>query len=220
MESKTKVRGPGRTTKADWIRVALDTLIDQGVEQVKVLTLASKLNCARSSFYWYFKDRSELLGTLLKHWVATNTQTIVDSANQPADTITQALAHLYVVWNNADNFDTDLDFAIRDWARRDDKVKRAVDINDVELITSITEMFIRHNYPIDEADARARIVYFTQIGYNALDQREAWDTRMSRCRLCLFCMTGVKPSEQDVNYLVMAGQPRKRSTQSMELDMA
>ena len=49
MDLKTRVRGPGRTTKEDWINIALHTLITEGVEQVKILTLANKLNCARSS---------------------------------------------------------------------------------------------------------------------------------------------------------------------------
>ncbi|MEO0751745.1 MAG: hypothetical protein AAFY25_08070 [Pseudomonadota bacterium] len=38
-DSKKKGRGPGRTTRDDWIRVALDTLISDGEEQVKVLVL-------------------------------------------------------------------------------------------------------------------------------------------------------------------------------------
>lgn len=202
VDEKTKVRGPGRTTKEDWINIALSTLINEGIEQVKILTLANKLNCARSSFYWYFRNRSELLRSLLNHWADTNTQILIDAANQPANTITSALAKLYDGWLQEEHFNTALDFAIRDWARRDDKVKRAVQENDLTLIAAITKMFQTHNFAPNEADVRARMVYFTQIGYDTLDHGESWEVRASRARLYLFCMTGVEPSEEEVRFLV------------------
>jgi len=82
-EEKINVRGPGRTSKADWINIAMQTLVEEGIDQVKVLTLSTKLNCARSSFYWYFKNRSELLDSLLNQWDDTNTPTIVKGAQRP-----------------------------------------------------------------------------------------------------------------------------------------
>jgi AcrR family transcriptional regulator len=47
-----KGRGPQRHTKDDWIKIALETLIAEGVENVKVMVLSAKLGTARSSFYW------------------------------------------------------------------------------------------------------------------------------------------------------------------------
>ncbi len=202
MDLKTRVRGPGRTTKEDWINIALHTLITEGVEQVKILTLANKLNCARSSFYWYFRNRSDLLRALLKHWANTNTQILIEATEKPADSITQALAQLYDGWLREGNFNTALDFAIRDWARRDEKIKKDVQENDDRLIEAIARMFLNHSFAPDEADVRARMVYYTQIGYDTLDHGESWETRASRARLYLHCMTGAEPSDNEVDYLV------------------
>ena len=80
-DNKLRGRGPGRTTREDWIQIALDTLISEGVDSVKVLVLAQKLDCARSSFYWYFKNRTDLLDSLLDYWQITNTRALVTSAN-------------------------------------------------------------------------------------------------------------------------------------------
>jgi len=47
--------------------MALDTLISEGVENVKILLLSAKLETARSSFYWHFENREDLLDTLLEY---------------------------------------------------------------------------------------------------------------------------------------------------------
>lgn len=196
--AKKKGRGPGRTTREDWIQIALETLIADGIERVKVLVLADKLGCARSSFYWYFQDRADLLGSLLEHWEMTNTRAILDGAGQEAATINAALGHLLASWVGPGKFDTRLDFAVRDWARRSAHVRRALDLSDAARIGAIFEMFLRHGYARSEADVRARIVYFTQIGYDALDQRESWERRIERVRDYLYCHTGVAPSDAEV----------------------
>lgn len=198
---KPRGRGPGRTTREDWIEIALDTLISDGVDSVKVLALAQKLDCARSSFYWYFKNRTDLLNSLLDHWQTTNTRALVASASKPANSISQALANVFGCWVSGGQFDTQMDFAIREWARRSGTVRRAVDISDAARIDALSGMFQRFDYQASEAETRARIVYFTQIGYDALDQRENVDLRRSRARDWLFCLTGAEPTADEVHAL-------------------
>ena len=62
--------GNVKVTKVDWVAMALDVLVSDGVERVKVLALAEQMGVSRSSFYWYFKSRQDLLDTLLLHWRA------------------------------------------------------------------------------------------------------------------------------------------------------
>ena len=195
------VRGPARTTREDWLNTAIDTLITEGVDQVKVLTLSQKLGCARSSFYWYFKNRTELLDALLDHWAATNTKVLIEAAGAKSDTICFALGHLLAAWVSKGNFDTKLDFAVRDWARRSGSVRRVLDLNEGARLEAIAAMFRRFDYPYGEADVRARIVYFTQIGYDLQDTHESWETRVARGRDYLFCLTGCEPSEEEVQFL-------------------
>lgn len=197
-EKGSRGRGPGRMTREQWMQIALDTLISDGVESVKVLVLAEKLKCARSSFYWYFSNRSELLDSLLDHWQSTNTNALVEAAKKPADSVNFALGNLYSCWVSDGSFDTRLDFAVRDWAKRSGTVRRALDISDSVRISAIADMFERYDYPKSEADVRGRTVYFTQIGYDALDQRESLEVRIARGRDYLFCMTGRAPSEEEI----------------------
>lgn len=198
-----KTRGPGRTTREDWMQAALALLIAEGVDSVKILMLAEQLDCARSSFYWFFKNRAELLDALLDHWDRLNTAALIEAANQPSATITEALARLYASWEAPGGYDTALDFAVRGWARKEPAVDRRLRASDDARITALAGMFQRHGYAEAEADVRARIVYFTQIGYAFLDQGESAALRMSRSRDYLTCLTGKTPSDTE---LVLANE--------------
>lgn len=183
-------RGPQRTSREDWIEAALDTLISEGVDSVKVLLIAEKLSCARSSFYWYFKNRAELLDALLDHWQSTNAKSIVSKSLEPATSINAALINVFECWIDESLFDTRLDFAIREWARRSGTVRRAMDISDSYILDALTQMFERYDFEKAEAEVRARIVYYTQIGYNRMDPQEAMEQRVRRGPNYIYCMTG------------------------------
>ena len=49
-EPAKKYEANVKATRDDWLKVALDTLISEGVDQVKVLPLGNKLGVSRSSF--------------------------------------------------------------------------------------------------------------------------------------------------------------------------
>ncbi|WP_298839554.1 TetR/AcrR family transcriptional regulator [uncultured Roseobacter sp.] len=199
--SGTGGRNVRRITKDDWIRIALDTLISEGEENVKVLLLSAKMDTSRSSFYWHFDSRADLLDELLEHWRSTNTRVIVDAAAAPADTINAAIVNFFASWISKGSFDTRLDFAVRDWARRSGSVRALLDRSDNQRLAALTAMFARYGYAQGESEVRARILYFTQIGYDALDQKEDWDTRISRAWHYLFCLSGQEPSDADVSRL-------------------
>ncbi|MCB1388455.1 MAG: TetR family transcriptional regulator [Rhodobacteraceae bacterium] len=198
MSARRRTRGPGRTTRDDWIRAALALLVSGGVESVKILPLAESLDCARSSFYWFFDDRAALLYTLLDHWERTNTAALVAASRLPSTTITGALARVYASWEAEGGFDTALDFAVRGWARHDDAVCARLAAGDEARIAALADMFERHGFDPGEADVRGRIVYFTQIGYAAVDQHEAIETRIARGRDYLACLTGRQPGDADL----------------------
>ena len=194
-------RNKAKSSREDWINTALDTLISEGEEKVKVSLLSDKLKCARSSFYWFFNSRADLLDNLLQHWQDTNTAALIAQAQKPVSSINMGLINLYYCWTTKGEFDTQLDFAIRDWARRSGTVRRAVDLSDTQRIEAIATMFLNFGYDSGEADVRARSIYFTQIGYDALDQRETRQQRIDRGRHYLYCMTGQKPSQAELDYL-------------------
>lgn len=191
---------PGNTkvTRADWLRVALDLLVSDGVQSVKVQTIGARLDVSRSSFYWYFKSRQDLLDQLLAEWERSNTGVMIRHSTLPAGTITQAINNFFRCVVDPNGFNHALDFAVREWARRDGKVRRVIDRSDTARQQAIAAMFERHGYDAAEADIRARVLYYQQIGYYALELSETVEERLSRVAGYLYCFTGVKPSEAEV----------------------
>jgi AcrR family transcriptional regulator len=189
---------PVRTTREDWLRTAMDTLISDGVEKVKVLTIAQKLNSSRSSFYWFFKSRKDLLDQLLEAWKSKNTQPLVERAERPAGTITEAVLNIFECWADEELFDTRLDFAVREWARRSGSVRKALDKADGERLEAVSKMFVRHGYDAHEAVIRARTLYFMQVGYFALDLQEPIEARLLYTQQYLLCLTGKTGSKEEI----------------------
>jgi AcrR family transcriptional regulator len=196
--NQTLLAGNIKVTRADWINLALEALLSDGVESVRILPLGQKLGVSRSSFYWYFKSRQDLLDQLLEHWRNTNTRGIIERANRPSATIVQGLLSVFECWADESIFNPRLDFAIREWARRSDDVRRVIDMADTDRVAAIRDLYIRHSYEPIDAFIRARVLYFMQIGYYVLDVKEPVETRLSYSSSYLRSFTGQEPSRDDL----------------------
>jgi AcrR family transcriptional regulator len=64
----TKRAKKKRVSKADWLEKALDILEIDGINEVKIERLARELNISKSGFYWHFKDRKDLIRTMITYW--------------------------------------------------------------------------------------------------------------------------------------------------------
>lgn len=190
--------GNTKVTRSDWLNLAKSALIENGVEGVKVQVLGASLGVSRSSFYWYFKSRQDLLNALLEDWQGTNTAALVNMAEAPAATITEAVGNVFRCVINPALFDTRLDFAIRDWSRRSSSVRESLRQSDDKRLAALQAMFERFDYPEREAIARARILYYMQIGYDDAQLNEPMDVRSQLVASYLVGFTGKEPSKKEV----------------------
>ena len=195
---KLKPRPQTKVTREDWVEAALNTLIEEGIEQTKVMILAKKLNVSRASFYWYFEDRKDLLRELIEIWSNTNTQSLIDQALKPADSIVESIANVFGCWMDINSFNQRLDAAVRAWAHQDKKINRHVEAQDAKRLDTIKTMFATHGYSTKEAFIRARVLYFMQIGYYALEIEEPFETRLSYFEDYVISFAGVKPTNKQI----------------------
>lgn len=195
---KTPLVGNVKVTREDWINAALDVLVSDGVDRVKVQNLGNRLGVSRSSFYWYFESRQGLLDALLKYWQDTNTAAIVTQAEAPADTITEAVCNVFRCVIDERLFNNPLDFAVRDWARRATKVRHLLDRSDQARLDALAAMFARFDYPEGEAMIRARVLYFMQVGYDLADLNEPTQDRLRLIPMYLYCFTGREPRAEEI----------------------
>lgn len=196
--SRAEEGAPGRSTREDWLRLAINTLIRDGIDRVKVQIMARQLKVSRSSFYWFFKSPQDLHNQMLDLWLTKNTGPIIQRALRPATTITEAILNVFECWVDEDLFDPRLDIAVRLWARRDPAVLGVVSGADQQRLDALTRMFARHGYEQGDALVRARVLYFTQIGQYTLDIREDLALRLTRTRAYVRAFSGTEPSEQEI----------------------
>lgn len=187
-----------KVTREDWLNMARNTLVRDGAGQVKILTLADRMGVSRSSFYWYFDNRNDLFQALLQDWEARNTASIETQCALPAANISEAVLNFFRSFLDPSKFDTGLDFAVREWARRDETLRARVDAADAARLAAATKMFTAHGFDPAEADARARILYFMQLGYHALDVREPISDRIARVKPYLKGFTGTDPDPESI----------------------
>ncbi|MEZ2329340.1 TetR/AcrR family transcriptional regulator [Mesorhizobium sp. RCC_202] len=206
---RSGLTGNTKVTREDWMKLALETLICEGVEAVRVLALGQKLNVSRSSFYWYFKSRQDLLDQLLDFWRNNNTRFIVEQAGRPAATITQAVLNIFECWLDESLFNPRLDFAVRAWSRQSATVHRIVHEEDDARVDAIRAMFARHGFADTEAFVRARVLYFTQIGYYSLEIVEPVSNRLFLTPSYLLTHTGEEPRAGEVE--AFAEKVRRRA---------
>ena len=190
--------GNVKATRSDWLDVALNALATDGVDHVTVLNLSERLGVSRSSFYWYFKNRDELLGALLDRWDQLNTCSIVAQAEAPAATVNEAVCNVFRCWVNPLIFSPRLDFAVREWARRSAPVRKALDRADGVRTDALKALFVRFGYDEGDALVRARVLYYMQIGYYALDLREPIETRLNLTPHYIKAFTSVDPSKAEI----------------------
>jgi AcrR family transcriptional regulator len=191
--------GNVKATRDDWLDLALSALAVEGVDHVTVLALSERLGVSRSSFYWYFKNRDELLDALLDRWDRLNTRSIVIQAEAPAATVNEAVCNVFRCWVNPAIFSPRLDFAVREWARRSAQVRKVLDRSDRVRTEALKALFVRFGYEDEDAFVRARVLYYMQIGYYALDLKEPIETRLNLTPHYLKAFTGVLPTEGELD---------------------
>lgn len=182
-----------------WLNAAYNFLLESGVDAVRILPLAKKLKLSRTSFYWFFKDRDELLEGLVALWRDKNTGNFVKQADAYADTVVEAVLNVTDCWFDVDLFDSKLEFAVRSWALQSEDVQAEVKKADAKRLAGLAALFKRYGHDEMSADVRARTIYLLQIGYISMQTSEPMQLRMSRIAKYVEIYTDQIPKQHELD---------------------
>ncbi|WP_018236298.1 TetR/AcrR family transcriptional regulator [Ensifer sp. BR816] len=182
-----------------WLSAAYESLLEAGVDSVKIQPLAKKLNLSRTSFYWFFKDREELLEALVARWREKNTGNLVKQADAYAETVAEAMLNVFDCWLDSRLFDSQFEFAVRSWALQSPEILREVQSADQQRLDALSRMFLRFGYDAPHADVRARTIYLVQIGYISMQTTEDVSVRMKRIPEYVEIFTGQVPEQRELD---------------------
>ena len=188
-----------RGSQEGWLEAAYEALLESGVDSVRILPLAKKLNLSRTSFYWFFKDREELLGSLLARWREKNTGNIIKQAEAYAETLAEAMLNVFDCWLNNDLFDAKFEFAVRSWALQSGEILSAVQEADQLRLEAIKRMLVRFGHSDISADVRSRTTYLVQIGYISMQAQEDLELRMRRIPEYITIFTDQAPQQRELD---------------------
>lgn len=173
-----------------WVAAARRILVAEGIDQVKIQRLAADLRVTRGSFYWHFRDREHLLDELLALWRQTNTAAIVRTITDNRAELVDRVLALFLLWLKEREFDPGFDAAIRNWARAAPHVREALRRGDGERLAAIRTMFLEGGIGAHEAEVRAIVLYYTQIGFYAIAPIESLEERLARTAEYVLVYTG------------------------------
>lgn len=188
-----------RATREVWLDAAYDLFVNDGIEAVKIMPLAKKLDLTRTGFYWHFKDLSELHDAIIEIWQTRNTGIVKKRCAAPAQSLCAGLFNLIDCWIDDDLFDAPLDLAIRNWARNDARLQALVDQSDEDRLAAVKMLFERFGRTGDAAHYRALTVILTQTGYFSMHVSEPRLQRaIAGCQYAEI-FAGESPSQSEID---------------------
>jgi len=175
---KTSSRGAGKRDgkpalgRDAWIAAGKKLLIREGIAAVEIGRLARVLRVTRGGFYWFFSSRLQLLNELLRDWEHNNSAPFLQAIRPVGENGVAQWNAIVDIWIGERDYSSAWDSAVRDWARVSEKAAAAVHRVDFQRIDVLRRILVDLGFEGEDAEVRARIVYYHQVGYYTLNLRE------------------------------------------------
>ena len=177
--------------RESWVLAAFETLYENGIDAVRIEPLAIKLNVTKGSFYWHFKNRTELHDALLDYWEKEMTQSVLDAANEFHGSPKQRLIN--ALRNIIGKERTKYDPAVRTWARNNAKVRKVVEYIDKIRLSFLHGLFVDIGFDRQVAEIRSRLMYYYIMGECTVTIKEPMSKRMKNLDIKTEIMTQPLP---------------------------
>ncbi len=151
-----------KLSRSDWLASSMDALLLEGVEGIHVEPLARRLGVTKGSFYWHFKDRQELLNSVVEYWSTR----MIDAVCAHDALIGSASERLHQVMEEITQQDRGrYEAAMRMWASSDEHVAKAVKRVDEARLTWTSDLFLEMGFTPEQAEIRCRMMVFYEFFY-------------------------------------------------------
>jgi AcrR family transcriptional regulator len=166
--------------RQDWLNISIQTLIEKGIEAVRVEPLAKLLSVTRGSFYWHFKNRDELLEEILREWEARNTKSIIEQIEGLNSSPIAKLLSLLEIAAEDNNF---LEKAVRVWSFNDARAAVAIARVDEQRLDYLQNLFLQLGFSEIDSKVRAQIAYSVRLSWFVMASSSYASERLTEIRL-------------------------------------
>jgi AcrR family transcriptional regulator len=169
-DGKRSGRAEVPLTAEAWVVAGTEILAEENVRGVQIPALCRRLGVTKGSFYWHFDSVAALLRRLLDHWRRRATLDIIGRLTGSAMEATATLRTLLGMPRHARaRRAAALEVSIRDWARRDPDVARAVREVDAVRLRFFEQVLRAQGFEGPEATTRAYLAYCIMMGDSVLN---------------------------------------------------
>lgn len=168
-------------SRNDWVDAAWEMLGERGIDGVRVEPLARRLGVTKGSFYWHFKDREDLLESLLDRWFADREKDARpvlegDSETDPAERIWALFER---VIRRASRSQT---VSLRLLSHFDPAVAERIAVEDERRLEFLKDQLVALGFAEDEALARGQAYQLMMTGEFLRSGALPLDERLRRAR--------------------------------------
>lgn len=145
----------------DWVHAGLKALAREGFTALKADQIAKKLAVSRGSFYWHFADVAAFEQAVMRRW----RDLAADAVIRDLEGLRAANERLPHLLHLAFAADTALKTAMRAWAASDRRARAVVRAVDNRRLAYIERMLADGGVAPGRIKPRARILYWTYLGF-------------------------------------------------------
>lgn len=152
-------------TADDWASRALELVMTEGPQSLKVSRLCDDLGVTKGSFYWHFSDIDALKGAVAEVWRRQHRSQLNELSTLnalPARERVRAMALLLIsdeAWA--------LQRVLRDWARAEQRVADALKASDLFVFEMVQDAIAELDADAQQARMRAGLLVYAGIGFAA-----------------------------------------------------
>lgn len=161
--SSASVPRTGRLSVEDWARAGLDLLMTEGRSAVKISRLCAHFGVTKGSFYWHFEDFDDLMAAIARLYFSQEMDAargLVTMEEMPPGQRLETMSAMLVesrAWEG--------EAAVREWARADDTVAKAVAELDRRILRVVHDAFVELGFSERDARIRAGVLVYAGIGF-------------------------------------------------------
>jgi len=169
-----------RLQREDWVNAAFAAFEKGGVTAVKADPLAKSLGVTRGSFYWHFKNVSELMQAVLTKWKTDQTDAVIAANEREGGTAGARLLRL-LKFCAAD--DGGFEMGIRSLMQTNANIEELVASIDETRMAYMTDLMVEMGKSRSAAARLSPVIYAAWLGEYSGAVRRSADHRMANAEI-------------------------------------
>lgn len=150
-------------TEEQWIQLGAERFARGGPEALVIESMSSELKCSKSSFYWYFTNRSAFIRRIVDDWIEKSTQKVITASLEPIaaeEKLTELLCQMLAVTRKGDFL-----FYLRKLSAEESDYQEVLDQMERARMNFAQALFMQIGLPAEAADHKAWFLYHYYLGW-------------------------------------------------------